>query len=239
MSMYPNSQTRRVELEYGAEDRAVFNFFNTVYAWMAAGLGVTATVAYLVSQSPALMKVLFVNKFMLVALLLGAWGIAYAVQAAAARISAAAATALFMLYAAVIGAMISYIFLVYPFSTLAGAFIITAGTFGAMSLYGFVTKRDLSGIGSFLVMGAIGLFFASIVNVFIASNALSWVLTYAILAVFIGMTAYHTQQLKRIAQDNVHNGDLAARYAIIGSLVLYISFINMFMAILRILGSRK
>jgi FtsH-binding integral membrane protein len=242
MSMYPSDSgvgSRRLELEYGTDERTVFNFFNTVYAWMAVGLAVTATVAFLVSQSPPVMRVLYAGKFMIVALLLGAWAIAWAVQSAAMRISAAAATALFLLYAAVIGAMISYIFLVYPMATIVGAFFMTAGTFGVMSVYGFVTKRDLSGIGSFLVMAAIGLFFASIVNVFLASNALSWFITYAVLAVFVGITAYQTQKLKGLAHDLAHDGALAARVAIIGSLVLYISFINMFMSILRILGSRK
>jgi uncharacterized protein len=239
MTMYPDSNARKYELEYGTDSKAVFNFFNAVYAWMAVGLAVTAGVAWGVSQSPALLSVLFVNKFMVVALLLGAWGIAWGVQKAAETINAVAATLMFVLYAAVIGAIISYIFIVYPMSTIFSAFLITGGTFGAMSLYGFITKRDLSTIGSYLVMGAIGLFFASIVNVFMASDALSWIITYAVLAVFIGLTAYETQKLKQFAQDHADNADLASRMAIIGSLVLYISFINMFMAILRILGNRK
>ena len=239
MSMFPNSNVKPVELEYGVGEKAVFHFFNAVYAWMAVGLAVTAAVAYFVSTQPALMQLMFMNKFAFVALLLGAWGVAYCVQIAAARISWGAAVALFLLYAALIGGMMSFIFVVYPMSTLAGAFFMTAGTFGAMSVYGFITKRDLTAMGSILVMAVIGLFFASIVNIFLANNALSWILTYAILAVFIGLVAYQTQRLKRLAEQNVTNGDLAARYAIIGSLVLYISFINMFMSILRIMGSRK
>jgi uncharacterized protein len=239
MSMYPDGNVRKVQLEYATDERVVFNFFNTVYAWMAAGLGVTATVAFAVSQSQQLMQLLFMNKFMIVALVLGAWAIAYGVQTAAMRISAAAATGFFLLYAAVIGALVSYIFIIYPVTTLASAFVLTAGTFGAMSVYGFVTKRDLTSVGSFLVMCAFGLFFASIVNMFIASNAFSWLLTYAILGVFIGLTAYETQMLKRFAENSAHNRELAGRVAIVGSLMLYISFINMFMSILRILGSRK
>jgi FtsH-binding integral membrane protein len=239
MSMFPNSESRPVELDYGTGEKAVFHFFNAVYAWMAVGLAVTATVAYFVSQSPTLMSLMFANKFMLVVLLLGLYGLAMAVQVAAARISWGAAVALFLLYAALIGAMISYIFVIYPMSTLAGAFFMTGGTFGAMSIYGFITKRDLTTMGSILITVFIGVFFASIVNIFLANNALSWLITYAVLAIFIGLVAYQTQKLKRIAQDNVSNGDLAARYAIIGSLILYISFINMFMSILRIMGNRK
>jgi FtsH-binding integral membrane protein len=239
MSMFPNSNVKPIELEFGTNEKAMFHFFNAVYAWMAVGLAVTATVAYFVSQSPTIMRAMFVNKFMFVVLLLGLYGLAMAVQVAAARISWGAAVALFMLYAALIGAMFSFIFIVYPMSTLAGAFFMTAGTFGATSVYGFITKRDLTTIGSFLFMAFIGIFLASIVNIFLANNALSWLLTYAILAIFIGLVAYRTQQLKRIAQDHLTNGDIAARYAIIGSLILYISFINMFMSILRIMGSRK
>ncbi|HEY7089476.1 MAG TPA: Bax inhibitor-1/YccA family protein [Tepidisphaeraceae bacterium] len=241
MTMYPDSSSnaRRLELEYGTDDKVVFNFFNAVYAWMAVGLGVTAAVAFGVSQSPALLKFLYANKFLYVAMLLGAWGIAMAVQSVAARISATAATAMFVLYAAVIGAIISFIFVVYPISTIVGAFVMTGGTFGVMSVYGFVTKRDLSGFGSFLIMGAIGLFLASIVNVFLASNAFSWLITYAVLGVFVGLTAYDTQRLKKLAQDHAHDANIASRLAIVGSLVLYISFINMFMSILRILGNRR
>jgi FtsH-binding integral membrane protein len=106
-------------------------------------------------------------------------------------------------------------------------------------MYGFVTKRDLTGIGSFLVMGAIGLFIASLVNVFIASNALSWVITYAVLGVFIGITAYETQRLRNMAEQHAGNADLSGRLAIVGALVLYIAFINIFLSILRILGSRR
>ena len=135
--------------------------------------------------------------------------------------------------------MISYVFLIYKIEMLGGAFIMTAGVFGGMSLYGFVTKRDLTGIGSFLVMGAIGLFIASLVNLFLASNALSWIITYAVLAVFIGITAYETQRLKTLAYQFQGNGAMLSRLSIVGSLVLYISFINLFLSILRIMNSRR
>jgi len=154
-------------------------------------------------------------------------------------LSAAAATGLFILYAALIGFAIAPIFLIYKMATIVAAFVMTGGVFGVMSVYGFVTKRDLTSMGSFLVMAVVGLFLASLVNIFWANNALSWIITYAVLAVFIGLTAYRTQQLKEIALQLSGNADMAARYAIIGSLSLYISFINMFMSILRILGDRR
>lgn len=237
MSMYLDA--RRVELDYGTDSRAIVGFFNAVYAWMAVGLAVTALVAWFVSRSPELLKIIYSGKGVPIAMALGAFGIAWYVQSQIHRISTGLATALFMVYATVIGAMISYIFIIYQMQTLLVAFVMTAGVFGAMSVYGFVTKRDLTGIGSILVMCAIGLFVASIVNVFLASNALSWVITYAVLAVFIGITAYQTQLLKTMAYEYQGNGVMLSRVAIVGSLVLYIAFINMFLAILRILGSRR
>jgi hypothetical protein len=236
--MYP--RTRPFELNYGTDERSVASFFNTVYAWMCVGLAVTATVAYMVSQNTALLVALNsrgVAVVMMLALVALAWGI----QGAAMRISPTVATALFLLYAAMVGALISYIFRIYPWQTIVAAFLVTGGTFGGMSVYGFVTKRDLSRMGSILVMAFWGLFLASIVNLFLGSSPLSWIITYGVLAVFIGMTAYDTQRLREIAVQLQSQGDgtLRARYAIVGSLNLYVDFINIFLSILRILGNRR
>jgi len=240
MSMYPQSHARKIELEYGTDNRVVFNFFNAVYGWMAAGLAVTAAVAFACSQSPTVMKALASFGYGgIIALVLGAWALAWAAQKAALQMNATLGTLLFMCYAAVIGLIISWIFIVYPMGTLFSAFLITGGTFGAMSVYGFVTKRDLSTIGSYLVMAFFGLFFASIANIFFANDMLSWIITYGVLAVFIGLTAYYTQQLRDTAVQIGNNGELASRYAIVGSIMLYIAFINMFMSILRIMGGRN
>jgi hypothetical protein len=215
-------------------------FFNTVYAWMAVGLAVTAAVAWFVSQSQVGLQMVYGGgKGMLVAILLGMFAISWGVQSAAMRINANVATGLFLLYSALMGALLSGIFVVYKMQTIGGAFLMTAGTFGAMSVYGFVTKRDLTGIGSILIMAAIGLFLASIVNIFLASNGLSWIITYAVLAVFIGITAYETQKLKVMASQFGSDPNMAPRIAIIGSLILYISFINLFTSILRIMGDRR
>jgi FtsH-binding integral membrane protein len=186
-----------------------------------------------------MVPVLFRSPFTIIALSLGAFGIAWSVQGAAMRMSAAAATGLFLLYAGCIGVLISYIFVMYSATTLISAFVLTGGVFGGMSLYGFVTKRDLTTIGSYLIMAFWGLLLASLVNLFFASNAMSWVITYGILFVFIGLTAYHTQNLKNFAHANVHNPALASRMAIVGSLILYVAFINLFLSILRILGDRR
>ena len=241
MSQYPQYQPFQPatphQLQYGTDSRVVSSFFNMVYAWMFVGLALTALVAWLVSES-ALGTMIQSSPAVLLVIALGAFAIAWGVQSAAHRLSAGAATALFLVYAAVIGAMISGIFVIYPMKTLFAAFLMTGGVFGVMSLYGFVTKRDLTRIGSILVMCALGLFAASLVNLFFANNLVSWIITYAVLAVFIGIVAYETQMLKEIAYQTQGNYDLARRFAIVGSLTLYISFINIFLSIVRILGRR-
>ena len=241
MSMYPQPGTRKpFELGYANSDKTMSKFFNVVYAWMAVGLAVTAAVAYFVSQSDVGLRMVYGGgRGMAVIIALGMFGIAMGVQSAALRINANVATGLFLLYSALMGALLSAIFIIYKMQTIGASFLITGGTFAAMSVYGFVTKRDLTQIGSILVMCVIGLFIASLANIFIASNALSWLITYAVLAVFIGITAYETQKLKVLAQQYGDDPNMAPRIAIIGSLLLYISFINMFMSILRIMGDRK
>lgn len=238
MTMYSN-RSQPYELDYGTDSGVIVRFFNTVYAWMAVGLAVTAVVGYLVSNSPAAMSLVYANRGVYFVIGLGALAIAWFVQSQAGKLTAGVSTALFMVYASIIGALISGIYLVYPAQTLGAAFLLTAGTFGAMSLYGFVTKRDLSGLGSFLFMAIIGLLIASLVNFWVANTMLDWIITYAVLGVFIVLTAYETQMLKNIALDLRGQPELATRYAIVGALVLYIAFINIFLAILRIIGDRR
>jgi len=241
MSQYPQ-QSRHTPFDLNYDSRAgemtVARFFNVVYAWMAVGLAVTAVVGWLVAHS-SLREVIYANRGIPVFIALAAFGLAWYVQSQVGRMSVGVATALFMLYASIIGALISYIFIIYPGTTLGAAFLLTAGTFGAMSIYGFVTKRDLTRIGSIAVMLALGFIIASFVNVWLASNALSWIITYAILVLFVIITAYETQMLKRMATELAHNPEMANRVAIVGALVLYISFINLFLSILRILGDRR
>ncbi|HYO07939.1 MAG TPA: Bax inhibitor-1/YccA family protein [Tepidisphaeraceae bacterium] len=242
MSQVPNSfgSYRSQELEYESSENTITvgQFFNTVYAWMCVGLALTAVVAWYVAHSP-LVNVIYASRGGYLMIGLAAFGIAWYAQSQAGRLSVGVATALFLVYAAIIGALISGIYLIYPARTLFAAFVLTGGTFGAMSVYGFVTKRDLSRIGSIMIMLVFGFFIASAVNMWLASNALSWVITYAILILFIGITAYETQNLRQIALQYQGDARMAHRYAIMGSLVLYIAFINLFLAILRILGDRR
>lgn len=240
MSQFPSSNQIRkpIELEYGTTDKTVFNFFNQVYAWMAVGLAVTACVGLLFSQKPALLQLIYGSKFGYVAIILGMTMLAFAVRGAALNISAAAGTGLFLLYAALMGALISGIFLIHPWQTLVSAFFLTGGVFAVMSIYGFVTKKDLTSLGSFMIMTVIGLFIASLINVFLQNDLMGWIITYGILIAFVLLTAYDTQKLKEIALATEGNPQLASRLAIVGSLNLYVDFINIFLAILRIM-SRK
>jgi FtsH-binding integral membrane protein len=244
MSQVPNQQfgyraADQLDYESRAGTLTVSQFFNTVYAWMCVGLAVTACVGWYFSQNMELLRVIYGNKGGYLAIGLGAFAIAWFVQSQAGKLTFGVATVLFLVYAAIIGALLSGIFLVYPPRTLISAFLLTAGTFGGMSVYGFVTKRDLSRIGSIAVMLALGFVVASFVNLWLQNDALGWVITYAILVLFVIITAYETQHLRQIAIQFADSPEMAARYAIVGSLVLYIAFINLFIAILRILGGRR
>jgi uncharacterized protein len=146
---------------------------------------------------------------------------------------------MFMLYSALNGLTLAVIFILYTGASLVTTFAVTAGMFGAMSVYGFVTKRDLTRFGSLLFMALIGLILATIVNIFWANPVFYWIITYAGVLVFVGLTAYDTQMLKQIAVQTAHNPAMAARYAIVGALRLYLDFINLFLFMLRILGDRK
>src|SRR5262245_27927474 len=157
MSMYPQSGAGRKpwELEYGTTDRTLFNFFNAVYAWMAVGLAVTAAVAWGVAQSPAMLRAIYGGPFIMVAAAIGMFVVALAAQHVALRVGAAAGTALFLLYAALMGMFISYIFVIYKMQTIGVAFLLTGGVFGVMSVYGYVTKRDLTSIRSLCFMALV------------------------------------------------------------------------------------
>lgn len=236
MSMYQDSST---PLSYSTtRDLSLFRFFNQVYAWMFVGLGVTAVVGLVCSQVPAI-AVMFTNPMVAVAAALGAFVLAISAQSVAMRVSAGAGLAMFMLYAAVIGMLTSYVFLVYSTDTLIGGFLITSGVFGATSLFGYFVKKDLSMVGRFATMGILGLFAASLFNIFFANDALSWFITYGVIVLFIGLVAWKTQDLKDIAYAYADQPEMLNRAAVVGSIVLYISFINLLLAILRILGSRK
>jgi hypothetical protein len=238
MSMFPNSYRRPADLEYGqsAEAGVLARFFNSVYAWMAAGLAVTAAVALFVSGQPELMRQMLGGPTIII-LIIAQLALVFAISAAIQRIGPTAATIMFILYAALNGLTLSVIFLVYAHALIASAFIITAAMFGAMSLYGFVTQRDLTSLGSFLFMGLIGIIIASVVSIFWHPTILVVLINYLGVAIFLGLTAYDTQKLKMMAYQTANNAQLAARLSISGALMLYLDFLNLFLFILSIMGN--
>ncbi len=156
------------------------------------------------------------------------------------RLSAGMATTLFMLYSALTGLTLSSIFIAYTYSSIASTFVVTGGMFGAMSLYGYTTKRDLSGFGSMLFMGLIGIVLASLVNLWLKSEALMWAVTYIGVVLFVGLTAYDTQKLKNIGEQiDTRDSATLRKYSILGALTLYLDFINLFLMLLRIMGNRR
>jgi FtsH-binding integral membrane protein len=226
-------------MDYEAQvvSSVVVRFFNAVYGWMAAGLALTAVVAWYVASHPEAMRLIFGPQIWI--LFIAELALVFTISAAINKISAPVATALFMLYAGLNGLTLSIIFLIYTKSSLASAFGVTAGTFAAMSLYGMVTKTDLTRIGSFLFMALIGLVIASVVNLFWANSTMQWIITYAGVFIFVGLTAYDTQKLKQIAYATQNDPAMAARLSVNGALTLYLDFINLFLFILRLMGDRR
>jgi len=211
-------------------------FLTAVYRWMALGLTLTALVAWTVAGSDAALRVVFGTRFLLVGLLLAELGLVVALSAAVRRLSAVAAGALFVLYSALNGVTLSAIFLVYTHTSIATAFLVAAGAFGAMSVFGTVTRRDLSSWSSFLFMGLVGVVIASLVNMFLRSDAMAFVISCASVVVFTGLTAYDTQKLRVFARAG---GASVAAAPVVGALSLYLDFVNLFLALLRLFGRRR
>jgi FtsH-binding integral membrane protein len=210
-------------------------FMASVYRWMTFGLGLTALVAFSVASSEEALRFIVFNKFVFFGLILAELGLVVALSAAAARLSAATAGGLFLLYSALNGATLSVVLLAYTGASVALAFVSTAGTFLAMSVYATVTRKDLSSWGSFLFMGLIGVVIASLVNLFLHSSMMSFVISCMSVVVFTGLTAYDTQKLRVFARA----GGAAGAMAVNGALALYLDFINLFLALLRLLGGRR
>ena len=214
-------------------------FVSKVYGWMAIALVITAFVAMAVASSEAAAKLILANRGLFYGLLIGEVVLVIALTAAIGRMSATTATVVFVIYAAANGVTLSLIFLVFTAESIASTFFVTGGTFGAMSLYGYYTKRDLTSIGNLCFMALIGLIIASLVNLFLMNPMLYWVTTYVGILIFVGLTAYDTQKIKRIAMAGIEEGDAAQKGAILGALALYLDFINLFLLFLRLFGRRR
>ncbi|CAI8867166.1 Bax inhibitor-1 family protein [Kosakonia sp. YIM B13611] len=211
-----------------------------VYGWMTCGLLLTAFVAWYAARSEAIMSFVFSSQITFFGLVIAQLAVVFVLSGLIHKLSAGLATTLFMLYSALTGLTISSILLVYTAQSIAATFVVTAGMFGAMSLYGYTTKRDLSGLGSMLFMGLIGILLASLVNFWLKSEALMWAVTYIGVVIFVGLTAYDTQKLKNIGQQiDVRDASQLRKSTILGALTLYLDFINLFLMLLRIFGNRR
>ena len=210
-------------------------FLAKVFYWMAIGLAVTAAVAWFTLQSGLVFRLLGGP---LIVLFIAEIALVWYLSARVWQMSPGAATGCFIGYAALNGLTLSVIFLAYTATSIAATFVITAGMFGAMSLYGFVTKKDLSGLGSFLFMGLIGIILASVVNLFLHSGSLGWTISVLGVVIFVGLTAYDVQKIKQMGEQGIldQGGTMIQRGAICGALSLYLDFINLFLMLLRFVG---
>jgi FtsH-binding integral membrane protein len=208
---------------------------------MGIGLALTAVVALYVSNSPTLKGIIFGNPILLFILILAELGLVFSISGMVNRMSAGTATSLFVIYSALNGVTLSFIFLVYTQASIVSTFFICAGTFTGCSIYGWVTKKDLTSLGGFFMMGLIGIIIASLVNMFIQSSAMHMIISYIGVFVFVGLTAYDTQKIKNMAmtQPAGLDGAVVRKGAILGALSLYLDFINLFLMLLRIFGQSR
>ena len=213
-------------------------FIAKVYGWMAAGLALTGWIAGAIGTNPAYLQMVLANRVIFYGLIIGEFALVLGLSAGINRMTAGAATMAFLLYAAFSGVTLSTIFLAYTASSIASAFFITAGTFGVMSVYGYATKRDLTSFGHLCFMALIGLIIATVVNLFLRSEQLMWVTSIFGILVFVGLTAFDTQKIKRLALTEMDE-ETATKGAILGALALYLDFVNIFLYILRISGRRR
>ncbi|MDR1732776.1 MAG: Bax inhibitor-1/YccA family protein [Synergistaceae bacterium] len=219
---------------------AMNEFLRRVYHWMAAGLIVTAVMAHVTASSPTLFWMFLGSPIRIIALVLAEMGLVFFLGWAINRISVGTAMTLFLLYSLLNGITLSVVLLVYTRESVAGAFLTTAGMFGAMSVYGLFTKRDLTSLGSFLIMGVFGLLIASLVNMFIGSGMMTMAINVMGVLIFLGLTAWDTQRLRLLGESvDVEGDDGGRKLALFGALQLYLDFVNMFIFLLRIFGKRR
>ena len=210
-----------------------------VYVWMALALVLTGFTAYGVANSPAILQMIVSSKVLFFGIIIGELALVWGVSAAIGRLSLTTATLLFVLYSVLNGVTMSFIFLAYTAESITSVFLITAGTFAAMALFGYFTKADLSSMGRILFMALIGLIVATIVNIFMKSSGLAMILNYVGVLIFVGLTAWDTQKIKQMLLEAPDAGETAQKVALMGALTLYLDFINLFIHLLRILGNSR
>ncbi len=218
-------------------DEGLRSYMLGVYNYMAVAMGITGVVAYLTSTSPALLSAIYTTPLQWV-VMLAPLGFVFFLSARVHKMSASAAQITFWLFSAVMGLSLSYIFLAYTGESVVKIFFITAGAFAGLSLLGYTTKKNLSGMGTFLFMGLIGLIIAMVVNIFLQSPAMQFVISAAGVLIFAGLTAYDTQQIKNM-YDEADGGEVVTKKSIMGALRLYLDFLNLFLFLLQLFGNRN
>ncbi len=219
----------------------VNGFVRSVYNWMCIGLALTGFIAFYVSNNETIMRLVFGNQIIFFGIIIAELALVFSIVGMVNKMSAGTATGLFVLYSALNGVTLSFIFLAYTRASIYSTFFICSATFLACSIYGWTTKRDLTSWGGFLMMGLIGIIIATLVNMFIRSSAMNMVVSYIGVIVFVGLTAYDTQKLKNMAltQPAGLDGAVVRKGAILGALSLYLDFINLFLMLLRIFGGGR
>lgn len=235
--LQPQSGSGTVDVsQYEGEIQVVFS---QVYLLMTLGLVITAIVAAYISTNQAAMTLLFSSPWIPIGLFVVQIVIVIALSAAVTRLSPGVAVTLFLAYSALTGITLSLIFLVYTDASIVTTFFITAGTFGVMSVFGFVTRRDLTKLGSLMIMLLLGFILATLLNLFLNSPTIYWVLTFLGIGIFVGLIAYDTQKIKRMAASGLATGRTRTALSVIGALALYLDFINLFLLLLRLFGRRR
>lgn len=219
---------------------AVAAILKNVYLWMTMALAISGLTAMVVAGNSELMQTIYAGRGILFVLFIVQFGLIWFISSRIGSMSFLTATLLFLAYSVVTGVTLSSIFLLFTTGSIASVFFITAGTFAALSIYGYVTKKDLSTWRTYLLMGLVGLIIASIVNWFLASEMMYWIISYVGIAIFIGLTAYDTQKIKQLANAcYMEDEETQNKVALLGAITLYLDFINLFLYILRIFGKRK
>ena len=230
-------------MEYAAQPpvavaREDSGFLQRVFLWMFVGLAITGGVAAAIGSSDQLLTDITESPGIIIGVIVVQLGIVFGISFAINRISVGLATVLFLIYSATVGITFAFIFELYTTQSIFTTFLITAGMFGALAVWGAITDADLSKVGSIAFMALIGLILATIVNIFWANSTLYWITTYAGVAIFAALTAYDMQKLKQIGEQGL-TGDAEGRAAILGALTLYLDFINLFLFLLRIFGQQR
>lgn len=232
-------ETNELVRNYAAK-AAQSALFRSVYLWMTLALAITGFTAMYIAKSYTLLEMIAQNSMMFWGLLIAEIGLVMYLSARIQRISFTTATLLFIAYSIVNGLTLSILFMVYTMSSIATTFFITAGTFGAMALFGYITKKDLTRIGSLCGMAVIGLIIAMIVNMFLHNSMMDMVISGIGVLVFVGLTAYDSQKIKQMLTGNdIEINETTQKIALMGALTLYLDFINLFIYLLRLFGDRK